>query len=175
MIKKFLRSIVVIILTIEARLVLRKYKPRIIAVTGNLGKTSTKDAIYLALVGHLNIRQSEKSFNSEIGVPLSILDCPNVWGSVRGWLSNFLHGLGLILFREPYPEWLVLEVGADRIGDIKKLARWLKPEIVVFTGVPTIPVHIEFFPTRESLVQEKRVLLSSVKIGGTPVNTTISG
>ncbi len=167
MIKKLFRSIIVALLAVESRAILRKYKPKIIAITGNLGKTSTKDAIYQALAPHLNLRRSEKSFNSEIGVPLSILGRPNVWGSAKGWVSNLLHGLGLILFREPYPEWLVLEVGADRVGDIKQLAKWLKPDIAVFTGVPAVPVHIEFFPTRDSLVKEKRFLLASVRSGGT--------
>ena len=54
---------VIYILTWEARLVLLRYKPKIIAVTGSVGKSTTKDAIYTVLSGGLYVRKSEKSFN----------------------------------------------------------------------------------------------------------------
>ena len=54
----FIRSFFVTVLTWEARLVLHKYHPRVIAVTGNLGKTTTKDAIFAVLSQHLHVRKS---------------------------------------------------------------------------------------------------------------------
>ena len=75
--KKIFKKIIVWILQIEARLVLKKYKPKIVAITGSVGKTSAKDAIYIALGSAFFVRKSEKSFNSEIGVPLTILGCQN--------------------------------------------------------------------------------------------------
>src|SRR2546426_1057325 len=123
--RNFLKSLIVALLTWEARLVLRKYRPRIVAVTGSVGRTSTKDAVYALLAGSARVRRSEKSFNSEIGLPLTVLGVPNAWHNPLRWLQNFFDGLFLILFTAPYPEWLVLEVGADRPGDIRSLASWL--------------------------------------------------
>ena len=87
-----LKKLIIYILTLESKLVLKKYKPRIIAVTGSVGKTSTKDAIYaiLAATGK-HVRKSDKSFNSEIGVPLTILGVGNAWKDPLGWFSNILH------------------------------------------------------------------------------------
>ena len=68
--KHFLKKLVVGIITWEARTVLKKYKPKIVAVTGSVGKTSAKDAIFAVLAKRSHVRKSEKSFNSEIGLPL---------------------------------------------------------------------------------------------------------
>ena len=161
-----IKRIVVWILTWEARAVLARYKPRVIAVTGSVGKTTTKDAIYAGLAGSLHIRKSEKSFNSEIGVPLTILGCENAWKNPIKWASNIIRGLVLIVVPQSYPAWLVLEVGADRPGDIRRTARWLRPNVAVLTGVPEIPVHVEYFASPEALAREKRSLAEYVRQGG---------
>jgi len=79
---KILRSIVIVILKLESRLILRKYKPKIVAITGSVGKTSTKDMVYTAMSNSLYVRKSEKSYNTEFGVPLTIIDRPNSWNNV---------------------------------------------------------------------------------------------
>ncbi len=150
----------------EARRVLRKHKPKIIAVTGSVGKTSTKDAIYIALSNREHTRKSEKSFNSEIGVPLTILGLPNAWGGVVGWIENIGEGFILPWRREEYPKWLVLEIGVDRPGDIARFS-WLKPNIVVFTKFPKVPVHVEYFESPEALADEKRLLKEYLRPDGT--------
>ena len=66
MLKKIIRSIIVNLLEWEARLVLKKYKPCIVAVAGNVGKTSAKDAIAVVLSEIARVRKSEKSYNSEL-------------------------------------------------------------------------------------------------------------
>ena len=109
--------------------------------------------------------QKRKSFNSELGVPLAILGLENAWRSPVGWARNMLSGI-VLLFGRDYPEWLVLEVGADRPGDIRRIARWLKPLIAVVTGVPEIPVHVEYFDSPEALAREKRVLAEYIQSGG---------
>jgi len=76
---KMLKSIVIWAITLEAKLILRKYRPRVIAVTGSVGKTSAKDAIYSVFSQFFFVRKSEKSFNSEIGLPLTIIGAPNGW------------------------------------------------------------------------------------------------
>jgi UDP-N-acetylmuramoyl-tripeptide--D-alanyl-D-alanine ligase len=69
------------------------------------------------------------------------------------------------LFGE-FPAWLVLEVGADRPGDIRRIAQWLKPEVVVYTGVPKIPAHIEYFASAGDVFREKRSLIEYLRPGG---------
>ncbi|MFH1170905.1 MAG: UDP-N-acetylmuramoyl-tripeptide--D-alanyl-D-alanine ligase [Candidatus Vogelbacteria bacterium] len=166
MIKSFFRWLIILVLRWEAKLILHRYKPKIVAVTGSVGKTSAKDAIALALQTASTVRASPKSYNSEIGVPLTILGVANAWHHPFGWLKNILHGFCLIIFRTPYPEWLVLEIGADRVGDIQSLGRWLHPDIAVLTSLPLVPAHVEFFPSPEALFAEKGVLLKAVKPKG---------
>lgn len=169
LIKKILRLSLSWILIWEARLILKKYQPRIIGITGNVGKTSTKDAIYSVLQSHYRVRRSEKSYNSEIGLPLTIMGCHNAWYNPIAWIKNIAEGLSLILFRSNYPEWLVLEVGADRPGDIARVAKWLKLDVVVITRVPAVPVHVEFFSSAKALVAEKLSLLKALKKDGVAV------
>jgi UDP-N-acetylmuramoyl-tripeptide--D-alanyl-D-alanine ligase len=164
--KSFLKNIITSILTFESRIILKKYHPTIIAVTGNVGKTSTKDAIYTVLSPSCHVRKSEKSFNSEIGVPLTILGVQNAWNDPIHWIQNIIDGIDLIFFKHKYPECLVLEVGADHPNDIKKIAKWLKPDISVITKIGDVPVHIEFFPSVDSLVAEKAYLVKALKKNG---------
>lgn len=166
MIKNFFRAVIVSLLSLEAKLVLRKYQPRLAGITGSVGKTSVKDAVYAILAKNFSVRRSEKSFNSEIGVPLSILGQPNAWGRPLDWLKNLLAGLNLIIFRHSYPRWLVLEIGADRPGDIRRFSRWLKFDLIVITSLPPVPAHIEFFSLLDELIAEKLSLLEALKPGG---------
>src|SRR5664279_1555372 len=138
------KRIIVFILTWESRLIIKKYRTFIVAVTGSVGKTSAKDAIYRIFESNGGyVRKSEKSLNSEIGLPLTIIGAPNAWRDPAGWLRNMSRGLSLILKKEEYPNTLVLELGADHPGDIKNAASWLKPNIAVITKVSVLPVHVE--------------------------------
>ncbi len=165
--KNFLKQIVIRLLEIESSLVLKKYKPHIIAVTGNVGKTSTKDAIAIVLAKKFFIRESDKSFNSEIGVPLTILDCKNAWNNPFLWIKNLFEGLFLIVFPNNYPACLVLEIGTDKPGDIKRIVKWLKPNIVIVNKIGLTPVHVEFFSSVDELIAEKCSLVKALDKGGT--------
>lgn len=162
--RELFKKVVVYLLRLEAKAVCAKYKPRIVAVTGSVGKTSTKDAIYEVLRHSARVRKSEKSFNSEIGLPLTILGVPNAWGNPLRWAQNLLDGLFMLLIRVEYPEWLVLEVGADRPGDISSLSSWLPVEIAVITRLPEVPVHVEFFDSPEQVVEEKASLIDCLAL-----------
>ncbi|MEX0651894.1 MAG: UDP-N-acetylmuramoyl-tripeptide--D-alanyl-D-alanine ligase [Candidatus Paceibacterota bacterium] len=164
--KSFLKHIITIIIQWEATVVLKKYKPKIIAITGSVGKTSTKDAIFTVMSDHFFVRKSEKSFNSEIGVPLTILGCSNAWNNPVYWAKNIVEGFMLLVLKNHYPKWLVLEVGADRPGDIENITKWLKPDIVVITTLPDVPVHVEFFDSPEEVVKEKEYLIKALKPDG---------
>ena len=153
-------------MTIEARIVLFRYKPKIVAITGTVGKTSTKDAVFSIFQKFFYARKNPKSFNSEFGVPLTILDLENQWSSPIGWIKNMLLGLAYIFLPNRYPRWLILEIGTDRPGDIKKIAKWLKPDIVVATRFADIPVHVEFFDSPEDVIKEEQLIAHSLKKDG---------
>lgn len=164
--KKILRNIVVRILLFESKFLLLRYRPRVIAVTGSVGKTSTKDAIYEALNGSFRIRKSQKSYNSEIGVPLTILGLENAWGNALGWLVNIVFGFFRMIYSRQYPEVLVLEMGVGMPGDMERITRYVKPDIVVFTRLAEVPAHVEFFDSPEAVYREKAKLVQALKQDG---------
>src|SRR3989339_2092923 len=165
--KKAFKKIIVFIITWQAKLIIKKYNPKIIAITGSVGKTSTKDAIFTILSKFKIVRKSQKSFNSEIGLPLTILGSENGWNDPFIWLENIIHGFYLILWKQSYPEYLVLEVGVGKPGDIKNnVAPWLNPDMVVITRFPDKPVHVEFFESVESIIEEKSALAFALKKDG---------
>lgn len=166
---QIIKKLIVSILTLESRLILRKYKPFIIAVTGSVGKTATKDAIFCALMSSGHVRKSDKSFNSEFGLPLTIIGVPNAWRSMTGWIANIRSGAELIFKKSSYPNVLVLEIGADHPNDIKKVVKWLRPDIAVITKVGDKPVHVEFFDSPAQVFEEKSALARAVKPGGTAI------
>lgn len=150
----------------EASLIIKRHKPMIIAITGSVGKTTTKDILYAGLQDHFNTRTAQKSFNSDIGVPLSIMDLQNPSTSLLQWLVVLTRGVWIIISGKEYPELLILEVGAGAPNDVRKIAKWLKPDISVFTKLAETPVHIEFFESKEQLYNEKKTLATYTKPEG---------
>jgi len=164
--KEILKKLIVKLLTLEATLTIKRNQPFIIAITGSVGKTTTKDAIYTALKGKVRTRKSEKSFNSDIGVPLTVLGLPNAWNNPFRWIKVLFDGLLVALFQRDYPKVLVLEMGVDRPGDMKKLTSWIKPKVVVLTRLPNVPVHVEYFKTPADVTKEKLVLIEALTNDG---------
>lgn len=164
--KEHLKKIVVAILTFEAQILLKRTKPKIIAITGSVGKTSTKDAIFSVIKGKVHARKSEKSFNSDIGVALTVLGLENGWNSPLAWMKNIFDGAVHALFIKEYPEVLVLEMGVDRKGDMKRLTSWIKPDIAVVTLLPDVPVHVEYFTSPAEVIAEKMTLVYALKPEG---------
>ena len=157
--KTLFKKIVIAILKLEAKMILARFKPKIIAVTGTVGKTSVKEAVALVLGSEFNVRKSEKSYNSEIGVPLTIIGAQTGWGSFKQWLAVIFKGLKVFLLAGDYPKFLVLEMGVDRPKDMEKMVSWVKPYVAVITAVGTIPVHVQYFSGPEELISEKRKLV----------------
>lgn len=164
--QEFLKRVVAEILILEARLLLWRRKPNIVAITGSVGKTTVKDAVHAVLSLRFSVRKSKKSYNSELGVPLTILGLENAWSNPLLWVWNFILGAYRIVAPGSYPSWLVLEVGADRPGDIARIAKWLKARVVVITGIPETPAHVEFFPSPEAVAEEKAQLVKALTPDG---------
>lgn len=153
--KNALKFIIIALLAFLARAVVRRYRPRIVMVTGSVGKTSTKDAVAAVLATRFFVRKSEKSFNSEFGVPFTILGVRNPWGNPLAWLSVVKSALALLLLPNHYPNMLVLEVGAGKPGDLAQLLKIVTPDMVVVTRLPEIPVHVEAYASPEAVREEE--------------------
>lgn len=164
--KNIFKKIIIGIIEWQSHLVIKKYKPYIIAITGSVGKTSAKEAVYFVISSKYHTRKSQKSFNSEIGVPLTVLGCPTGWSNPFVWMRNIFKGFAVLLFTKNYPKYLVLEVGADRPGDIKRICGWLSPDTGIVTAIGETPVHIENFPSRSELVAEKSELVKAISSSG---------
>lgn len=164
--KSLFKKVVVRVLTWEAKMLIKRTNPKIIGITGNVGKTSTKDAIYEVLKGHVHARKSEKSYNSELGVPLSVLGLPNAWNNPLKWVKNIVDGFVTAIHPGDYPKVLILEMGVDRPGDMAELTSWINPDVVVLTRLPDVPVHVEYFDSPEAVITEKRVLVDALKPDG---------
>ena len=159
MLKNFFKKIIIAILKLEAKLILTRFKPKIIAVSGTVGKTSAKEAVALVLGSEFDIRKSEKSYNSEIGVPLAIIGAKTGWGSFKQWMLIILKGIKVFLLSADYPKILILEMGVDRPKDMEKMVSWVKPYAAVITAMGTVPVHVQYFSGPEELINEKRKLV----------------
>lgn len=153
--KAILKSLVASILALLAQAVVRKYRPLIVMVTGSVGKTSTKDAAAAVLSSRYNLRASEKSYNSEFGVPLTIIGAKNPWENPSAWIRVFNEAFALILFPSHYPKLLVLEVGADRPGDLARILRIAMPDAVIVTRLPDVPVHVEAYASPQAVRDEE--------------------
>lgn len=147
-----------------AKGVLLKYHPIVVGVTGSVGKTTTKDAIMHILSPYMFVRGSEKNFNNEIGVPLTILGCDAPGRSIIRWMGVGFQFLLLIVFRIRYPEVLILELGVDRPGDMKYLLSIVHPNISVVTEISSS--HLEFFGSLDAIAEEKGKLIEILSSEG---------
>ncbi len=153
--KNIIKAVTVFVLALFARAVVRRYKPHIVMVTGSVGKTSTKDAVAAVLATRFFVRKSEKSFNTGFGVPFTILGVDNPWDNPLAWFSLMKRAIALLILPNQYPKMLVLEVGADRPGDLSRILRIVSPDAVVVTRLPEVPVHVEAYASPEAVREEE--------------------
>src|SRR3954454_18972116 len=115
----------------------------VIAVTGSVGKTSTKEALRRVLSAQGETHASAASFNNHWGVPLSLARCP---ASVR---------------------FAVFEIGMNHAGEIRPLVKLVRPHVAVITTVE--PVHLEFFSGIEAIADAKAEIFEGLEPGGAVV------
>ncbi len=153
------------ILKLLAQKILLKYHPEIIAITGSVGKTSAKEAIAAVLLNKFVVQRNIKNYNNELGVPLTIIGAETAGKNIFKWLAVFWRAKKLLLFRDKnYPKILILELAADRPGDMDYLLDFVSPRIGVLTRIG--PVHLEKFGTQEKILEEKSKLIKSLPKDG---------
>ena len=126
-----------------ARAARARLQGQVIAVTGSVGKTSTKEALRHVLSAQGLTHASVTSFNNHWGVPLSLARCPR---DVR---------------------FAVFEIGMNHPGEIEPLVRMVRPHFAIVTTVE--PVHLEFFSGIEAIADAKAEIFAGVEPGGAVV------
>lgn len=170
-VKKRLKKFVIFFLRQMAKIQLKKHNARIIGVTGSVGKTTCVKAINIILSSRYKVMRTPKSFNSEIGVPLSILNQKSGYTSPLLWLRIFIGAfLHLLLNWQKY-DYLILEMGVDKPGDMQYLLTFIHPQIGVFLNAAA--VHTEQFanfpdPVAE-IRREKLKLIETLPADGTGI------
>lgn len=147
------------VLRLMAAVVLKRHKPSVVAITGSVGKTSAKNAIFEVLSSKFFVRENQKNYNNEIGIPLTIIGAESGGSSFLGWLAVLLKWL-IVLISPNYPKILVLELGVDRPGDMAYFMSFIKPVVGVVTNISAS--HLEFFGTVEGISKEKKKLVRSL-------------
>jgi UDP-N-acetylmuramoyl-tripeptide--D-alanyl-D-alanine ligase len=115
----------------------------VVAVTGSVGKTGTKEALKCALGAQGATHATEGNLNNHWGVPLSLARMP----------------------RES--KFGVFELGMNHAGEIAPLARLVEPHVAVITAVEA--VHLEFFESVDAIADEKAAIMDGLVAGGTAV------
>ncbi len=136
-----------------ARRVINKHQPKIIAITGSVGKTSSKEAIAFILKQKLgeDLRYTSGNLNAEIGIPLTILGYNEQPKKIEWPL--FLLKISKHLYEKKFPKCLIIEMGVEHPGDIDYFCSIAKPDIAVITAATV--AHVANFATLEQMQNEK--------------------
>jgi UDP-N-acetylmuramoyl-tripeptide--D-alanyl-D-alanine ligase len=126
-----------------ARAARARTRAKVIAVTGSVGKTGTKEALRLALLPDGETHVSAASYNNHWGVPLSLARCPQA------------------------AKYAVFEIGMSHAGEITPLTRLVRPHVAIITAVE--PVHLEYFGSLEKIADAKAEIFSGIEPGGAAV------
>jgi UDP-N-acetylmuramoyl-tripeptide--D-alanyl-D-alanine ligase len=151
------------ILRFMATVILKRHKPKIVAITGSVGKTSARTAVFAVLSSKYNVRENHKNYNNEIGIPLTIIGSESGGKNILKWMLIFLRWLWVLIFPK-YPEILIFELGVDRPNDMKYFMSFIHPNVGIITNISLS--HIEFFKTIENIAKEKSVLAESLNEDG---------
>jgi UDP-N-acetylmuramyl pentapeptide synthase len=160
------KKIIAYKLKIAVKILLRRKKPEIIAITGSAGKTTTKEITKALLSSDFDVLASNEGYNTEIGAPLVVFGekVPGKMGSIIAWVKIIIRCYVKALFSSQFPEKVIIEMGADAPGDIDYLSRLFRPDKGIVLNV--LPVHLASFKNIESVAEEKASLIRNIKNGG---------
>ncbi|MFH0955849.1 MAG: Mur ligase family protein [Candidatus Falkowbacteria bacterium] len=146
------------------KMVLLIHRPLIISVTGSTNEFFAKNEIKRQLEeAHYDIRSNPKNFNTEIGLPLAILNLPSGYNSYKNWLPIIWQAF-ISLFKLRFPKILILELGVDKRGDMKYLMSLVRPKIAVITDITQR--YIESFTDMDELVGEYKHFVKLINKNG---------
>jgi UDP-N-acetylmuramoyl-tripeptide--D-alanyl-D-alanine ligase len=163
--KKFLRKIVLYFLKKFAKKRLSKFKGKVIGITGSVGKTSTKEAVYTVLNSKFKVLKNEGSMNTEFGLPLTVLELESGFNSPSKWAVLLLKAFFRSM-KPLYSEVLVVEMGVDKPGDMTELLSIVKIDVAIMG--PIAPVHLAEgqFENLDEIFEEKSKLVKSLEDDG---------
>ncbi len=165
--KSFFKYILKHYLRIVTRIVVFIHRPTVIAVAGSTNKNFVKKEIKRRLEEmEFTVRANPKNFNTEIGLPLSILSLPSGYNEYKKWMPAILLA-PLKIFQRNFPQFLVLSLGTSDEGDMKYLLSVVKPDISVITEITQ--KYKEGYSDIDRLVEEYQLLAKKTKKGGTVV------
>lgn len=131
--KKIFRKIVLLVIYRNAKQYLKKYKPNLIVVCGQKYRSNIKEDIVEAYKNAgIYARGSFKGYNSEIGIPLSILNLKAGFTSVIKWFKLILSSFKALNDINS-PKILVLEIVAENRREMNNLLKIIKPNLLIFT------------------------------------------
>lgn len=162
--KTLLRKIVLKKLEILARIKLRRMNAKVIGVTGSVGKTTCKDAIYDVLSKKYRVLKNKKSFNSEFGLPLTILHQDSGFGSAKDWVKILWKGFLRTFFVKDEYDYIILEMGVDKPGDMDFLTSLAKPNIAVITAIKPAHLGDSQFNDIDEIFMEKSKICNGAEI-----------
>ncbi len=163
--KTVARKLVLKTLKLMAKRRLKKFRGKIIAVTGSVGKTSTKEAIYTVLNTQFKVKRNKRSMNSEFGLLLTILDIESGYSSATKWSWYLLKGFFHSLFRD-HSEILLLELGVDKPGDMDFLISVLRPDLAIITNISHVHLDEGQFANIDEVFAEKSKIALALKDHG---------
>lgn len=114
----------------------------VVAITGSVGKTSTKDMVASVLSQKYKVLKTQGNYNNEIGMPLTLLSLKD-------------------------EEIMVLEMGMNSFGEISLLSRIAKPDVAIITNIGT--AHIGLLGSRENILKAKLEILEGLNKNGTVI------
>ena len=117
----------------------RRMNFRVVAITGSVGKTTTRQITYHVLSRYFRVFQSPKNFNNNIGLPLTLLGADE-------------------------EEIVIAELGSNHPGEIAYLAGIAQPDVAIVTNV--YPAHLDGFGNLKTIVQEKLSISEGLRQGG---------
>lgn len=123
-----------------AKLYRDSFDIKVVGITGSVGKTSTKEMIASVLAQKYKVHKTLGNFNNEWGLPITIFAM------------------------EEDTEVAILEMGVNHFGEMRRLSAVASPDICVITNIGV--AHLEFFKTKEGILQEKIQMIQDMKRGG---------
>ena len=158
--RRHLRQLAIPYLQALARIFLRRKKPLVIAIAGNRGKTVMKRLFGELLSSHYKVRTNPRSYNTEIGLPLAVLNLEIETQSPWNVLRTLGRAAWIAFCSQEKLEVLVLELGVRQRGDMHELLRTVQPDIAVLTTLtPSYSNDVELLHT---LQDEMRVLCQTL-------------